>query len=106
MDLFEKYLPVGTVVLLKGGQKRVMIIGFCVVSEEDKEKLWDYSGCLFPEGVLSSSESCLFNHDQIEKVYHLGLIDEEDIKFKENLNKFIDKLNQKDGQLNEKENLM
>lgn len=106
MDVFEKYLPVGTVVLLKGGQKRVMIIGFCVVSEEDKEKLWDYSGCLFPEGVLSSSESCLFNHDQIEKVYHLGLIDEEDIKFKENLNKFIDKLNQKDGQLNEKENLM
>ncbi|HIR49231.1 MAG TPA: DUF4176 domain-containing protein, partial [Candidatus Faecimonas gallistercoris] len=25
----EKYLPIGTVVMLKGGKKRAMIIGFC-----------------------------------------------------------------------------
>ena len=36
-----KYLPIGTVVMLKGGTKRVMITGFCVMQESDKEKVWD-----------------------------------------------------------------
>ena len=33
-DIKEKYLPVGTVVLLKGGQKRLMINGFCARGQE------------------------------------------------------------------------
>lgn len=80
-----KYLPIGTVVMLKGGTKRVMITGFCVMQESDKEKVWDYSACLYPEGMLSSTQNCLFNHDQIEKVYYLGLIDEEEEEFKKKL---------------------
>ena len=39
----EKYLPIGTVVLLKEGKKRVMITGFCIKPEEDKNKMFDYS---------------------------------------------------------------
>ena len=37
----EKYLPIGSVVMLKGGTKRVMITGFCTVPNEDKEKVYD-----------------------------------------------------------------
>ena len=48
----EKYLPIGTVVMLKGGTKRIMITGFCSIEENTKEKMWDYSGCLYPEGFL------------------------------------------------------
>lgn len=86
----EKYLPIGTVVLLKGGKKRVMIMGFCAVEENNKEKVWDYSACLYPEGVLSSTQSCLFNHDQIEKIYHLGLIDMDEIGFKQGLKSLLE----------------
>ena len=46
---YEKYLPIGTVVMLKGGEKRAMITGFCSVSEDDPEKIYDYNGCLYPE---------------------------------------------------------
>lgn len=81
----EKYLPVGTVVMLKGGKKRVMIIGFCTVMEEDKNKIYDYVGCLYPEGVLSSKETMLFNHDSIEKICYMGLSDEEEKDFKTRL---------------------
>lgn len=84
MEIGEKFLPIGTVVMLKGGTKRVMIIGFCAVEGQNKE-IYDYSGCLYPEGVLSSNELCLFNHDQIDKVYHLGLTDEEEKEFQEGL---------------------
>lgn len=86
----EKYLPIGTVVMLKGGAKRVMISGFCAIEEQntEKNKMWDYSGCLYPEGFLSSNQTCLFDHEQIEKVYHYGLIDEEE-KFKAQLNELL-----------------
>ena len=73
---FEKYLPIGTVVLLKGGRKRIVIVRFLVISKEDK-KMYDYGGVLYPEGFISSDRTILFNHDQIDKVYYVGLEDEE-----------------------------
>lgn len=89
----EKYLPIGTVVMLKGGSKRAMITGFCVTGEENKEKMFDYSGCMYPEGVISSKQILLFDHEQIEAIYHMGLIDEEEKKFKERLKEIIEKIN-------------
>ena len=85
INLKEKYLPVGTVVLLKGGKKRVMVTGFCVVSPEIEQKVFDYCGCIYPEGYLNSTQNCLFNHDQIDKIYHVGLVDDEELKFKNQL---------------------
>ena len=86
MEIKEKFLPIGTVVLLKGATRRIMITGFCSIDSDNREKMWDYCGCLYPEGVLSSTQSCLFNHEQIEKIYHMGLSDdEEEIRFKKNL---------------------
>ena len=38
-EIKEKYLPIGTVVMLKGGTKRLMITGLCVVQQNNKEKI-------------------------------------------------------------------
>lgn len=92
-DKLNKYLPIGTVVMLKGGSKRVMITGFCSVAEENANKVFDYSGCLYPEGYLSSKQVCLFDHEQIEKVYHLGLVDEEEKQFKIKLDSMMNSIN-------------
>ena len=84
----EKYLPIGTVVMLKGGSKRVMIAGFCSMDTGDTSdpQVYDYSGCMYPEGFLASNQVCLFNHDQIKTVYHLGLQDDDEEKeFKKQL---------------------
>ena len=91
---YEKYLPIGTVVMLKNGKKRAMITGFCSISGDDKTKVFDYSGCLYPEGFISSNQTLLFNHEQIEKIYYLGLIDEEEKQFKQKLNEMIKKIYQ------------
>lgn len=80
-----KYLPIGTVVLLKGGKKRLMITGFCSLAENDSSKLYDYSGCLYPEGVIESKSMALFNHNQIEKIFYLGYSDLEEKNFKKEL---------------------
>ena len=88
----EKYLPIGTVVLLKGGKKRAMITGFCSVAQENQEKIYDYSGCVYPEGYLSSNQVCLFDHDQIEKIFFEGFVDDEEVQFKEKLNRIVENL--------------
>ncbi|MCI8394221.1 MAG: DUF4176 domain-containing protein [Bacilli bacterium] len=77
----DKFLPIGTVVLLKGGSKRIMITGYCSVEEKNPNKIYDYNGCIFPEGYLKSDQICLFNHDQIIRVDHVGLTDEEQTNF-------------------------
>ena len=84
-----KYLPLGTVVLLKEAKKRIMITGFYIKPQDGSEKTYDYSGCLFPEGILKSDENLVFNHEQIDKIYHMGLVDEEEKKFKEALKEAI-----------------
>lgn len=92
-EKYGKYLPIGTVVMLKGGTKRAMITGFCSTADGDKNKIFDYNGCIYPEGYLSSNQVCLFNHDQIEKIYHLGLADEEEKTFKTRLSQFMNNMN-------------
>lgn len=90
-NIGEKYLPIGTVVMLKGGSKRLMITGFCSIPTSEKNTIYDYAGCLYPEGFLSSDQAALFNHDQIEKIYYTGLIDEEEKIFKSNLKDLVKK---------------
>ena len=90
MEKGEKYLPIGTVVMLEKGTKRVMITGFCGMTGDDNSKIWDYSGCMYPEGFLSSNQTCLFDHEQIKDVYHIGLAeDDEEKEFKSKLNDLI-----------------
>lgn len=84
-EIGEKYLPIGTVVLLKNAEKRIMITGFASMSPQTGNSIFDYSGCVYPEGFLSYEEVCVFNHDQIERVDYKGLVDNEEIEFKKEL---------------------
>lgn len=81
----EKYLPIGTVVLLKGGDKKVMITSYLIFTNGEDKKMFDYGGCTFPEGIIESNYAVGFNHNEIEKVVHLGLVDDEQKKFNETI---------------------
>ena len=78
----DKYLPIGSVVLLKNGRKKIMIYGRKQMHVETGEE-WDYLACLYPEGNINEEFMYLFNHDQIDKVYYLGYEDEEEKRFVE-----------------------
>ena len=90
-EIGKKFLPIGTVVMLENGKKRIMITGFCQKEASQKEdKIWDYNGCLYPEGILYSNQSLLFDHSQIKEVYFKGLEDDDEEKeFKAQLTEFI-----------------
>jgi len=80
----NKYLPIGSVILLKEGEKRLMIYGV-KQKESGTDKIWDYAACLFPEGNIDLEHTYIFNHEQIDKIYHLGLQDEEQYEFNKNI---------------------
>ena len=84
-DKYPKYLPIGSVVLLENATRRIMITGFCVSPKEDDSKVYDYTGCVYPQGVLSSDIVPVFNHDQIKQIFALGYSDDEEKQFKEKL---------------------
>ena len=81
----KAYLPIGSVVLLKNGKKRVMIYGR-KVKVNGEEKVYDYLGCLYPEGALDSKHAVLFDHDQIQMLYFIGFQDLEEFTFRNALN--------------------
>ena len=79
------FLPIGSVVLLNEGTKKLMITAFCTVPEDSPEEVYDYCGCLFPEGVISSDEIYVFDHDQIQDILFIGYEDDEQKAFHETL---------------------
>lgn len=64
------YLPIGSVVLLKESTKKIMVTGTCVALKEDQNnsKIFDYMGCLWPEGIIDTNKNFLFNEDDISEV--------------------------------------
>lgn len=86
----ERFLPIGTIVLLKNGTRKVMITSYLIISggkDKEEQKMYDYGGCPYPAGIIESSYAVGFNHDQIEKVVHMGHVDEEQKELNEILNK-------------------
>ena len=69
-------LPIGSVVKLHGAEKKLMITGISVQQENDS-KVYDYIAVPFPEGYLSNELMFLFQHDDIETIEFIGLLNSE-----------------------------
>jgi hypothetical protein len=80
----KEFLPIGSVVKLKGAQKNLMVTGYLSIIPETREE-FDYCGCLWPIGYLDSKTLTLFNKNAIEKVIHEGYSDAEQKEFSQKL---------------------
>lgn len=82
MEDNRRFLPIGSVVMLNGGKKEVMITSYCIFptnvqvkdgeTSENPKKMYEYGGCIYPEGILDSNVSCAFNHNQIADILYVG----------------------------------
>ncbi len=80
----KKLLPIGSVVLLEEGKKRLMIYGIKQTEQETQQE-YDYIGVVYPEGNMGQGTQFLFNHNQIKEVFYKGFEDEERWMFIERL---------------------
>ncbi len=87
----DKYLPLGSVVLLDGGTKKIMINGYCCVAEEKPDKIFDYRGCPYPEGIMDDKGVALFDHSQIREICFEGLENYDSIDFLDRLSMIVEK---------------
>ena len=110
MENEEKFLPVGSVVLLKGGKKELMITSYLIFptgelvvdgkKENPEGKMYDYGACTYPEGIINSDQIFGFNHDQIERVCFKGYVTESYSEISDKLNDNYDKLKKTSIKLN------
>lgn len=85
----KELLPIGSVVTLKEGKKKLMIIGRCQKNIETN-KIYDYAGCLWPEGYLDKGHCYVFDHENIDCLYYIGLQDLEEFNFRFELEEMFD----------------
>lgn len=95
---YEGLLPIGSVVMLDGGTHRVMVTGYAQRKVSDPEhKLFDYAGCLHPEGMISADQTILFNHSAVRTIYALGYTDDNSQAFIRNAETQLAAIRAKDG---------
>lgn len=99
--MYKDLLPIGSVVLLKGGNKRVMICGR-IQTRAGEEKVYDYSACYFPEGIVDPTNMFFFDRDAIDVIFFIGCQDEEELRFRHEVLDTLGELEVRDGQIVQK----
>lgn len=100
--MHKNLLPIGSVVLLKGGDKKIMVCGR-IQAKEGENTIYDYSACYYPEGIVDPSSMFFFNRDAIDTVYFLVFQDKDELDFRQNVLDKLGELEIKDGSIVPKE---
>lgn len=87
----KELLPIGTIVLLKDGEKRLMINGILQTDMNKTQKNYDYIGILYPEGHIGEGFQYLFNHEGISEIIFRGFEDSERDEFLDKLSKIYER---------------
>ncbi|TYC49057.1 DUF4176 domain-containing protein [Weissella muntiaci] len=81
----EKLLPLGSIVLLKEGLQKLVVVGRGAIYNDQitgEEKIADYMGAIYPTGV--NPESTIFFQDEdVDKVVFEGYIDDDENRFQD-----------------------
>ncbi len=83
-------LPIGSVVLLRGGIKKMMIMGIKIATQENPDNYYDYIGVMYPEGFMGEKQNFLFNHEEINDVVFMGYSNLEHKEFLAQLDKLCE----------------
>lgn len=71
----QEFLPIGSIVLLKGARRKIMIFGY---TPKYEDKNYDYIGVVYPEGFIGNDiGNVLFNKDDINDVVFKGYLNPE-----------------------------
>ena len=82
-------LPIGTLVKLKNEKNKAMIVSRMPTLEYgDKMYYFDYSGCVYPSGLISTN-IINFNYEDIEEIIHKGFVDEIELQEQELMEKWL-----------------
>ncbi|MFV0479547.1 MAG: DUF4176 domain-containing protein [Anaerorhabdus sp.] len=88
-----KLLSIGTVVMLQGGERKVMITSRTPLSNENGViGYYDYGACLYPDGQISQ-ETYFFNNEDIVEVIFEGYVDDMELDYRKKYEGQIENIN-------------
>lgn len=77
----QQLLPNGSIVILKQGEKKLVIYGRKQILALERPQMFDYLACPYPEGYVSPEFAYVFNHEDIQDIIFTGYQDEEEEQF-------------------------
>ena len=80
----KEFVPIGTIVTVDFVEQAVMIYGR-KQQQEDKNEIWDYVACPYPQGHLSDETNVFFNHDQIQQIIFKGFESEGEVTLRQEI---------------------
>ena len=84
-------LPIGSIVYLKKGTNKLMILNRGPIIEQNGEQtLFDYSGCFYPQGI-DPENVFYFNEENIDEVVFEGFKDNDEDRFQKLFNDWKEK---------------
>lgn len=95
--MYKDLMPIGSIVRIKGGERRVMVCGRVVSNSLDNE-IYDYTACIYPQGI-TSPEMYFFNRDAIDEVFFIGFQDSEEFEYRKGVLDNLGELEVVDGQI-------
>ena len=90
-------LPIGSVVQLRNGERRLMVTGRVIASSDDV--VHDYCAVLYPDGLTGSDSLYFFDQDVVDVVYGVGFQDAEEAAFKAAVLSNVENPQVRDGQI-------
>ena len=94
-------LPLGSVVILKGNVKKMMIIARLIaLPVKGQVYRFDYGACLYPEGMVGD-RLIYFNHEDIFKVVQEGYTDDDNEIMLENIEAMLQQTDIPKGNVSE-----
>ena len=89
IDKGTQLLPIGTVLRIDAVEPLIMIYGRKQNQVDGDGALWDYVGCPYPQGHISTKTNIFFQHDDIEKVVFKGFETEGELAFRKELERLL-----------------
>lgn len=74
--MWEGLLPIGSVVVLKNTEQKVMIMGLFPLVGDNGERMCDYSAVIHPYGYVDRDNIFAFDQEDIEEVCQVGYMDD------------------------------
>ena len=85
---------IGSIIYLKEGSQKLMIIKRGPIVDIDNQKyIFDYSACNYPVGVVED-QIYYFNEENIDKVVFEGYSDQDETRFQELFKEMMDNLDE------------
>ncbi|MBR1470366.1 MAG: DUF4176 domain-containing protein [Lachnospiraceae bacterium] len=95
---YKGLLPIGSVIRIEGIEQDLVVCGRIVCAQDD-ERIYDYVGFPYPEGMGRGDDLLFFDREDIAQVLFIGFQDEVELIYRNEVLDQLGALTVEDGEI-------